>query len=268
MQDILRRNNVIISGKGSRTIIFAHGFGCDQNAWRFLINHFIEDYKVILFDFVGAGMSDISSYDSARYGTLDGYASDILDICESLALKDVIFVGHSVSCVSGILASIRQPELFSHLILIGPSPCYINKGEYIGGFDQETIDELFEVMDEDYIGWARSLAPAIMNTANGPELGQELTDSFCAMDPAIGKQFARATFLSDNREDLPKVTVKSLTIQSREDMIAPVEVGNYIHAHTPGNTIEILDVLGHCPHMSDPELTADTIKKFLNTTVS
>jgi len=263
MPDILRRNNVIITGQSDKVILFAHGFGCDQKAWRSLTPYFTEDYKVIVFDFVGAGNSDITAYDHMRYVTLEGYATDIIEICETLDLSSVIFVGHSVSCMIGILASNRKPQLFSDLILLGPSPCYINKEGYYGGFDQETIDELFEVMDEDYIGWARSIAPAIMNKENGEVLGEELADSFCAMDPAIGKQFARATFLSDNRSDLNKVAVDSLTIQCKDDMIAPVEVGRFVHANIPGNVFELIEAVGHCPHMSNAELTAKTIKGYL-----
>lgn len=263
MPDILKRNNVNILGEGDKVMLFAHGFGCDQNAWKYIIDSFASDYKLILFDYVGAGKSDLSAYDAKKYDSLNGYVSDVIDICDALKLKDIIFVGHSVSCIIGGLASIKRPTLFKKLIFIGPSPCYISKEGYEGGFDQETIDSLLEVMEEDYISWARSLAPDIMSKSNGPALGQELSDSFCSIDPLIAKQFARVTFLSDNRNDLPKILVASLTIQCAEDMIAPLVVGQYINQNTPNNTLTILKAYGHCPHMSHPSETIAAIRAYL-----
>ena len=263
MTNIFRRNNITISGEGQQVILFAHGFGCDQKAWNYIKDDFLKDHKVVLFDYVGAGNSDLSAYDSEKYNSLNGYAKDVVEICKAIEAKDVVFVGHSVSSMIGALASISQPDLFKKLIFIGPSPCYINKEEYVGGFDRETIESLFEVMEEDYIGWAQSLAPAIMNKNNGGELGQELTDNFCAIDPEIAKDFAKATFLGDNRKDLPFIPVESLTIQCAEDMIAPMEVGQYILANTPKNTMIILNMHGHCPHMSHPEETIAAIRSYL-----
>jgi sigma-B regulation protein RsbQ len=263
MTNVLKRNNVNVTGDGEKVMLFAHGFGCDQNSWKYITNDFASDYKLVLFDYVGAGNSDISSYDQHKYNSLDGYVIDILEICDTLQLKDVIFIGHSVSCMIGALAAIKQPAIFQKLVFIGPSPCYITKGSYIAGFDQETIDSLLEVMEEDYIGWARSLAPAIMGKNNTASLSKDLSDSFCAIDPIIAKQFARVTFLSDNREDLPLIPVESLTIQCSDDMIAPIVIGKYVNKHAPGNTITVLEAYGHCPHMSYPSATVDAIRAYL-----
>ena len=264
MKSVLERNNVTISGKGNKVLLFAHGFGCDQNAWNHIKNHFSEKYKLVLFDYVGAGKSDINSYNANKYNSLEGYANDVIEICDALELKNIIFIGHSVSGMIGALASIKRPDIFEKLIFIGPSPRYINIDDYIGGFDQETIDNLLEVMEEDYISWSRSLAPKIMNAENGDALTSELSDSLCSIDPDIAKQFAKVTFLGDNRKDLPLIPVESLTIQCSDDMIAPLAVGKYMNTNTPKNTLIILEAQGHCPHMSHPNETADAILNFLN----
>ena len=264
MIDVFKRNNVTISGQGEKVILFAHGFGCDQNTWKYIKNAFTTDYKTVFFDYVGAGRSDLDFYDPQKYNSLDGYATDVIEICLALRSDNIIFIGHSVSCMIGVLASIKNPGIFKKLILIGPSPCYINTEGYTGGFDQDIIDSLFEVMEEDYIGWAQSLAPAIMGNQNDPELGKELADSFCSIDPTIAKQFARVTFLSDNRKDLPLVQVESLTIQCSVDTIAPLSVGEYVHQHMPNNTLTVLDAYTHCPHMSYPEQTIAAIRNYLS----
>lgn len=265
MFDILKRNHVKVIGNGNRVILFAHGFGCDQNAWNRLTSFFSnEKNTLILFDYVGAGNSDISKYDAERYSTLNGYATDLIEICEALKLEHILFVGHSVSCMIGALAAIRNPSLFSNMIFIGPSPRYINDCDYTGGFEKETIDELLEVMEEDYISWARSMAPAIMDKENGDALGKELSDSFCYIDPVIAKQFARTTFLSDNRSDLPKIPVPSLTIQCTHDIISPLPVAEYVKKHAPGNQLFIIEGKGHCPHMSHPAETAQAILSYID----
>lgn len=263
MPDILKRNNVTVKGSGEKTIFFAHGFGCDQNSWKYIEANFAADHKIVLFDYVGAGRSDLKEYDAKKYDSLQGYSSDVIEICNELDLKKVIFIGHSVSCMIGLLAAIEKPALFEKLVFIGPSPCYINDREYIGGFDKETIDSLMEVMEEDYISWSKSLAPAIMNEGNGESLGKELTDSFCSIDPQIAKQFARVTFLGDNRKDLSRLNIPSLTIQCSGDTIAPPAVGKYMNKHTPKNTITVIDGAGHCLHMSQPEKTITAIRAFL-----
>ncbi len=264
MTNILKRNNVNVLGEGEKVLVFAHGFGCDQNAWKYITGSFAQNYKLVLFDFVGAGKSDLTSYNPKKYSSLDGYVNDVIEICDDLHLKSVVFIGHSVSCMIGALVSIKRPDIFEKLVFIGPSPRYINTTEYTGGFDQETIEALLEVMDEDYISWARSLAPAIMNVQNGKELTDELSESFCSIDPVIAKQFARVTFLSDNRKDLSSIPVKSLTIQCSDDMIAPLAVGKFINENTPGNALVVFEAQGHCPHMSHPNKTVDAIKNFLS----
>jgi sigma-B regulation protein RsbQ len=265
-QNILARNNVTVLGNGTQPMMFAHGFGCDQNMWRFVAPAFEDDYRVILFDYVGSGKSDLGAYSTNRYSELEGYAEDVLDICHALDLQNIIFVGHSVSSVIGILASIREPERFDRLILIGPSPCYINDlPEYLGGFERADIEGLLDMMEKNYIGWANFLAPVIMKNPERPGLIQELEESFCSTDPTIARTFAQATFFSDNRIDLPKVTVPSLIIQCSDDAIAPMEVGNYTHKHLPESTMRVLEATGHCPHMSHPEETIRAMKDYLAT---
>jgi sigma-B regulation protein RsbQ len=255
---------VKVFGKGTQPMLFAHGFGCDQNMWRFVTPAFEEHYRIILFDYVGSGKSDLQAYSPERYATLEGYTGDVLDICAELDLRDVIFVGHSVSTVVGMLASIREPERFARLILVGPSPRYINDPPaYVGGFDRSDIAGLLEVMEKNYIGWANYLAPIVMKNGERPELTRELEESFCSTDPKIARLFAEATFLSDNRDDLPKVPVPSLIMQCSEDSIAPLEVGEYLHRHLPQSTLRLLRATGHCPHMSHPEETVQVIKEYL-----
>jgi sigma-B regulation protein RsbQ len=259
---------VRVSGKGTQPLLFAHGFGCDQNMWRFITPDFEDDYKVVLFDYVGSGQSDLSAYDAMRYGKLDGYAQDVLEIIRALDLRDVIFVGHSVSSMIGVLAANEEPSRFDRLILIGPSPRYINDSPYVGGFERKDIEGLFEMMDRNFVGWANFLAPAIIKNPDRPELGQELTDSFCSTDPVIARRFAEATFLADNREDLARVTVPSLIMQCSDDMVAPTEVGEYLHRELKGSTLRQMNATGHCPHMSDPEETVTLMKEYLGSPVA
>ncbi|HSF39174.1 MAG TPA: alpha/beta hydrolase [Thermoanaerobaculia bacterium] len=261
---VLRRNNVQLSGRETgQPMIFAHGFGCDQNMWRFVTPAFEDEYRIVLFDHVGAGRSDLSAYNRTRHGSLQGYASDVLDICRELDLSRVIFVGHSVSAAIGMLAAIEEPERFEALVLVGPSPCYIDDGDYVGGFSREDIDGLLESLDSNYLGWSSAMAPVIMGNPDRPELGAELTNSFCRTDPEIARHFARVTFLSDNRNDLPKVTVRSLILQCSEDAIAPRCVGEYVHRNLPGSELVLMQATGHCPNLSAPEETIAAIKNFL-----
>jgi len=263
-RNILVRNNVKVFGKGAQPMLFAHGFGCDQHMWRFVTPAFEDDYRIVLFDYVGSGKSDLQAYDAERYASLDGYVQDVLDVCAELDLKQVIFVGHSVSTVVGMLASIREPERFDRLILVGPSPRYINDPPaYVGGFERSDIMGLLRVMEKNYIGWANFLAPVIMKNQDRPELTRELEESFCSTDPKIARQFAEVTFLSDNRDDLSKVTIPSLIMQCSEDAIAPLDVGDYLDRHLPQGTLRVMRATGHCPHMSHPEETIQVIKEYL-----
>jgi len=264
VSNIISRNNVTLFGRGTQPMLFAHGFGCDQNMWRFLTPAFENDYKIVLFDYVGSGKSDLNAYSVERYSELNGYVKDVLDICETLDLTNVIFVGHSVSSMIGILASIQAPHRFERLILIAPSPCYINDlPNYLGGFEREDIEELLDIMEKNYIGWASFFAPVIMKNEERPELINELETSFCSTDPVIARRFGEVTFFSDNRCDLPKVTVPSLILQCSEDAIAPIEVGHYLHHHLPESTLQIIKATGHCPHMSHPEESIDCIEEYL-----
>jgi sigma-B regulation protein RsbQ len=244
-------------------MLFAHGFGCDQNMWRFVAPAFADDHRTVLFDHVGAGGSDLGAYDPERYATLDGYAADVLEICDELELEDVIFVGHSVSAMIGVLAAAERPELFASLVLVGPSPRYIDDEGYVGGFTAEDIDGLLDSLASNFLGWSAAMAPVIMGNADRPELGEELTNSFCRTDPEIAAQFARATFLSDNRDDLARVPVPALVLQCREDAIAPVAIGEYVHRALPQSTLVILEATGHCPNLSAPAETIEAIRAFL-----
>ena len=246
-------------------MVFAHGFGCDQNMWRFVWPAFADEHRIVLFDHVGLGGSDVTAYDPDRYASLQGYADDVLEICRELELRDVVFVGHSVSAMIGVLAAAKQPERFAKLVLIGPSPRYIDDPEtgYVGGFSRADIEGLLALQDSNYLGWSHQLAPAIMGTPDRPELGEELANSFCRTDPEIAKQFAAVTFLSDNRADLPNVQVPSLILQCREDVIAPEAVGTYVHEHLPRSQLVVLDATGHCPHVSAPAQVIAAMEPFL-----
>ncbi|RKH41845.1 alpha/beta hydrolase [Corallococcus sp. AB050B] len=261
--NVLVRNNVKVKGQGAQPMVFSHGFGCDQNMWRFVAPAFEQDYRTVLFDHVGAGGSEVAAYDCNRYGTLEGYADDVLELCHALRLEQVVFVGHSVSAMVGVLAAIKEPERFARLVLIGPSPCYINDGEYVGGFSREDILQLLESLDDNYLGWSSTMAPVIMGNPDRPELGAELTNSFCRMDPDIAKQFARVTFLSDHRAELPKVQTPSLVLQCSNDVIAGEAVGEYVCRQLPAGQMVLLKATGHCPNLSAPEETIAAMKPFL-----
>jgi sigma-B regulation protein RsbQ len=262
--DVIRRNNVKVSGRpDGPSMLFAHGFGCDQNMWRFVAPAFAATHRVVLFDHVGAGGSDASAYDRARYDTLHGYAKDVLEICRALDLERVVFVGHSVSAMIGVLAAVAEPDRFGALVLVGPSPRYIDEPGYVGGFNRQDIDGLLESLESNYLGWSAAMAPVIMGNAERPELGAELTNSFCRANPEIAAQFARVTFLSDNRADLPRVTTRTLVLQCSDDVIAPRSVGEYVHREIPGSAFVHMKATGHCPNLSAPEETVAAIKAFL-----
>jgi sigma-B regulation protein RsbQ len=260
------RHNVRESGPADgQPMLFAHGFGCDQHMWRHVAPRFADRYRVVLFDHVGAGGSDPQAYDPDRHARLDGYADDVLTIVEDLDLHDVVFVGHSVSAMIGVLAARTAPERFAHLILVGPSPRYIDDPDtgYVGGFTAGDIDELLESLGSNYLGWSTAMAPVIMGNAGRPELGEELTNSFCRADPDIQRRWARATFLSDNRADLAAVTTPCLVLQCSDDVIAPESVGRYVHEQLPQSELVVLGATGHCPNLSAPDETAEAIETYL-----
>jgi sigma-B regulation protein RsbQ len=262
--DSLSRNNVVVVGRdGGPVVVLAHGFGCDQNMWRLVVPALAEKCRVVLFDHVGAGKSDLAAWNAQRYSTLDGYASDVLDICRDLDLRDVVFVGHSVAAMIGVLAVAEEPTRFGRLVLVTPSPRYIDDGDYRGGFSAADIDELLDSLESNYLGWSATMAPVIMGNPDRPELGAELTNSFCRTDPEVARVFARTTFLSDNRADLARVTVPTLVLECAQDVIAPPEVGAYVHARIPGSTRVTLDATGHCPQLSAPDATAEAILRFV-----
>ncbi|WP_030378257.1 MULTISPECIES: alpha/beta fold hydrolase [unclassified Streptomyces] len=263
--DVRARNHVTVTGRADGPVlVLAHGFGCDQNMWRLVVPVLERDFRVVLFDHVGAGRSDMSAWSEARYARLDGYAQDVLDVCRELDAGPVVFVGHSVSAMMGVLAAAQEPEHFAGLVLLTPSPCYIDDPAtgYRGGFSTEDIDELLESLDSNYLGWSAAMAPVIMGNAERPELGQELTNSFCRTDPKIARVFARVTFLSDNRDDLARVTLPTLIAQCSHDAIAPPEVGSFVHSRIAGSELVTLAATGHCPQLSAPEATAAAIASF------
>ncbi|ROQ70293.1 sigma-B regulation protein RsbQ [Streptomyces sp. 840.1] len=262
---VRRRNRVRVSGRpGAPVVVLAHGFGCDQNMWRLVAPTLERDFTVVVFDHVGAGRSDLEAWNRDRYSSLDGYAEDVLEICRDLDLGPVTFVGHSVSAMMGVLAAARHPELFAGLVLLAPSPCFIDDPAvgYRGGFSAEDIEELLESLDANYLGWSGAMAPVIMGNPERPALGEELTSSFCATDPEIQRVFARVTFLSDNRADLERVTVPTLVAQCSSDAIAPPEVGVFVQAQIKGSRLITLTATGHCPQLSAPEETAEAIGRF------
>jgi sigma-B regulation protein RsbQ len=263
MAGTIKRNNVRVRGAGHRTMIFAHGFGCDQNMWRFVAPAFEKDFMTVVFDHVGAGGSDLSAYDSAKYSTLSGYAKDVVEIGTELGLKDSVFVGHSVSSMIGVMAARQAPGMFGKLVLIGPSPRYIDDDGYVGGFSAQQIEELLRFLDSNHMGWSMQMAPMIMGNPDRPELGQELTNSFCSTDPEIAKAFARVTFTSDNREDLAEVSLPTLVLQCSEDIIAPPEVGEFVARNIPNSRMIVLDATGHCPNLSAPEEVIAAMRPFV-----
>jgi sigma-B regulation protein RsbQ len=258
-----KRNNINLLGKGQQPMIFAHGFGCDQNMWRFVTPAFEDTHRIVLMDHVGSGHSDHAAYDFEKYNSLTGYAQDLIEVCEELQLQDVIVVAHSVSCMIAVLAAAARPELFDKLILIGPSPCYINDQDYFGGFDPKDIEELVATLESNYLGWSSYITPVIIGNPEKPEFSEELNRSFCTMNPEIAKHFAKVTFGGDNRADLAKVRTDSLIIQCHPDVIAPVEVGQFVHKNIRNSSFVQLNTSGHCPHLTAPELVISSIKNYL-----
>ncbi|WP_317173285.1 alpha/beta fold hydrolase [Hymenobacter duratus] len=260
---VVERHNVTVSGAGSQAMVFVHGFGCDQRMWRQVAPAFEADYRVVLLDLVGAGHSDLTAYDPARYSTLQAHVEDMLEVLQALDLHDAVFVGHSVSAMIGVLAALREPARIARLVLVAPSPRFINDADYTGGFEPADIEELLEAMDNNYLGWSGAMAPVIMGHPDRPALTQELEASFCSTDPAIARHFARVTFLADNRADLPRLHTPALILQCAQDALAPVAVGRYVHRQLPNSQLVVLDTSGHCPHLSAPEATIAAIRQFM-----
>lgn len=261
--NVLARNNVTFAGlESGTTVMLAHGFGCDQNLWRLVATRLADQFRLVLFDHVGSGLSDPDAWDAERYSSLHGYADDILDIVDELDLTDVVFVGHSVAAMMGVLAVAKDPSRFAKLVLLTPSPCYLDHDGYTGGFSRSDVDELLESMESNYLGWSRAMAPKVMGTPDRPELEDELTESFCRNDPAKAQVFARTTFLSDNRADLPRVGIPSRVVECLHDTLAPRSVGAYTHEHIAGSDLVTIDATGHCPQLSAPDETAAAIAAF------
>ena len=262
--DIKKRNAVRITGSGEQTIVLAHGFGCDQTVWSNIIPAFKDNYRIVTFDYVGSGLSDKTAYSADRYDSLSGYAQDVIEVCDALELQNIIYVGHSVSGMIGVLTTVQRPDLMDKMIMIGPSPHYLNESDYNGGFEREDIDELLDMMEMNYKEWAKYLAPLSMKNEDRPELSDDFETMLATNDPDIARQFAEATFLSDVRQELPKVSTKTLILQPTEDSIVPIEVGEYIQKHIPNSELVIMKAKGHNPHISHPEETIEDITSFIN----
>ncbi|MCZ2495229.1 alpha/beta fold hydrolase [Xylophilus sp. Kf1] len=263
LTSVIQRNNVRQAGSGPATMVFVHGFGCDQNMWRLLMPSYATRYKTVSLDLVGAGKSDLSAFDAGKYADLQGHADDVLEVIQAFAEGPTVFVGHSVSAMIGMLADLKQPGLVAAHAMIAPSPGYINDGDYRGGFERADIDSLLQTLEGNYLGWSSNMAPAIMGAPDQPELSEELTNSFCRTDPDIARQFARATFLSDHRAQLPLLNTPTLILQCDDDIIAPLSVGEYMHRVMPDATLRIIENVGHCPHMSNPSECSTAIDRFL-----
>ncbi|WP_282937550.1 alpha/beta hydrolase [Paenibacillus sp. RC67] len=264
MNKVAVRNNVKVIGAGERTLLFAHGFGCDQSMWKYIVPSFEKKYRIILFDYVGSGNSDLNAYRADKYDTLQGYVQDVLDIIEAYELKDIIFIGHSISSMIGMLTSIKRPDYFDRLIMIGPSSCYLNEaGEYFGGFEKSDITELLDMMEMNFAGWASFMAPLAMNNPELPMLTKELEQSFISADPVIARQFAEVTFFADHRRDLAAATVPTLILQCSDDSVVPLEAGQYLHQHLKNSTFRLMEAKGHYPHISHPEETIRLINEYL-----
>lgn len=261
--DVVKRNNVRVLGQGTHTLLFVNGFGCDQTIWRYLTPAFSKQFRLVLYDHVGSGLSDAAAYDPIKYTSLEGYALDLLEICQKLNLQQVTLVGHSVGAMIGMLAAIQEPGRFRQLLLLCPSPCYLNEGSYHGGFERRDLEEMLAFMDKDFVGWADYITPFIMGNPDRPSLTAELAHSFCQNDPTIARQFARVTFLGDNRADLTQCRTPCLLVQCAEDIIAPLEVGDYLRETLPDAQLITLPVAGHCPHVSAPSETLDALETFM-----
>lgn len=264
-KDIRSRNNISLLGNDplKKTIVFSHGFGSDQTAWRHQVEAFKNNYNIVLFDMVGAGKSDFSAYSPNRYSTLHAYSDDLIEIITELQLQKPIIVTHSVSGMTSVLASLREPQMFEKLILICSSPRYLNDGDYKGGFDQSDLDGLFDAMSSNYHAWAAGFGPVAMGNPERPELGKEFARTLGEIRPDVAQAVARVIFTSDHRKDVPKLTTPTLVIQTSNDIAVPLEVGRYLHKNIKGSTLAHIDASGHLPHMSAPDEINSVIASFL-----
>lgn len=263
MNTVIERNHVRVIGEGHQIIVMAHGFGCDQNMWQYITPYFKEQYKIVLFDYVGSGKSDMSAYDAEKYNSLHGYKQDLLEVIEALDLEQVIYFGHSVSSMIGLLAAIEQPQKFKQMIMIGPSPCYLNDEHYKGGFEKSDVEDLLSMMEMNFAGWASFMAPFAMGNEGTSPITEELENTFVSCNPQIAKQFAEVTFYSDYRDTIAKLQVPTLIMQCANDSVVPVEVGYYLHKNIKNSELVILDTRGHYPHISEPKLTVELMNNYL-----
>lgn len=263
-EPLAKRNNIRIQGTGGPTLLFVHGYGCDQRMWRFVAPAFEHTHTTVLMDLVGSGQSDAGAYDYGKYASLDGYARDIVEICETFGFEDVILVGHSVSAMIAGLAAIMAPTRFAKLVMVCPSPRYVDDENYVGGFSQADIDDMIRTLNANYLGWSSAIAPVIMGNPDKPELALELSGSFCRNNPAIAKHFAQVTFGSDQRNDLKRIATPTLILQCTDDVLAPLAVGDFVCRQIENSTLKILRATGHCPHLTAPSETLEAMIPFIN----
>ena len=264
--DVLVRNDVRVLGPvDAPVMLMVHGFGCDQSMFRRLVPHLDDTFRVVLFDHVGSGGSDIDAYDPGQYDTLDRYVLDLIEVCDALALEDVTVVAHSIGAMMAIDAAVRRPGLFARMVLLAPSPSYLDDAAtgYVGGMSRRDVDELLDSLDDNHLAWASAMAPVVMGGDNPAELTGELEDTFCRVDPRVMRTFARVTFLSDVRDLLPSVAVPSLIVQCSRDALAPLAVGSYLHAHLAHSELVVLEATGHVPQASAPDETARAILSYV-----
>lgn len=263
---VIEQNNVTQSGiDNGPAMIFVHGFGCDQSMWREVAPKFAEGHRVITYDLTGMGQSDLSAYDPHRYGDLRAHAEDLRGIVDALRLDEVVLVGHSVGATIALLAAIEVPEKISRLVLISPSPCFVDDAvsSYRGGFSREDLEGLIAFLDENHMGWSAQMAPTIVGQPEGAVATDELTQSFCRTDPKIAQHFARVTFLSDERKAFEHATRPSLILHCKHDALVPMEVAEWMKDRTPMVTLELLDATGHCPHMTVPHDVVAAMQTYL-----
>ena len=261
----IERNNIHEMGNlaARETILFAHGYGSDQTAWRFITPAFEKDYHLVLYDLMGCGKSDVDSYNRSEYESLYDYADDLIEICDRLELRQVTLVAHSVSGMIGALASIKRPGLFKRMVFIGASPCYLVDGDYNGGFTRDAVAGLLNAIGDNYLTWARGFAPVAMNAPEQPFLGDEFALSLSSMRPDVSLGIATTIFLSDHRKNLDTMEGPVLILQAHNDVAVPDAVGEYLQRVIPGSRLQWISTNGHFPHLSNPAEVIEAIEGFL-----